>query len=330
MVADHDVEMAWTKRRPAREGTVWDDTSGGCCTASTWPQGRLFPRSRHGTNVLTRSGSRRLRRAARRRRRPDPRYAGKVRAPHLDDGTVSRAGGHRARPAMMQLNAGGCDPPDAFTTAASPAKRRRERTLYRYQPPTPCGYGDRQSASETAWCGTRTGTHGSSSRRRLEGESTGPNTTRRGARWRSRPAFEVFTRSRGFPTASRAMRTDCMWLNVLGGGAAGGSRQRTPARRGTSEGREAPPVLSAGPASDTLFITTARRSLRAVGDRAARGAIFALAVEHARNSPRAGGAPDRRQLTGGLRAGIRRAVGPVAALGVTLPAGPVDPVLGDV
>ena len=95
-----------------------------------------------------------------------------------------------------------------------------------------------------------------------------------------RPAFDV-SRFEGIPDGIEIDADDCLWVTFWRGGAV---------RRFTASGRllhDVPlPVRRAtscclgGPRLSTLFITTARRSLRAGGDpEPLGGAIFALAVD---------------------------------------------------
>jgi sugar lactone lactonase YvrE len=282
MAADHDVEMAWPSADQLDEGPVWDDrrqllyrvdlAAGAVLSldldAGTerryeigCPVGCVALRA-DGDGLLLglQDGFGRL---------------------DLDDGTVSRLAAIEHDTALMQLNDGGCDPVGRFYAGsisrdASPGTG----TLYRYQPPDAVralvtGIG---VSNGMTWdsAGT-TFFFVDSLERRVDRFRYDPA---RGTLADRRPAFDV-SRFEGIPDGIEIDADDCLWVTFWRGGAvrrftASGrllDDVRLPVRRATS-------CCLGGPGLSTLFITTARRSLRTAGDlEPLGGAIFALAVD---------------------------------------------------
>ena len=198
----------------------------------------------------------------------------------LDDGTVSLLAVIEHDTALMQLNDGGCDPAGRFYAGsisrdASPGMG----TLYRYEPPggvraLVTGIG---VSNGMAWdCAGTTFFFVDSLERRVDRFRYDPAG---GALADRRPAFDV-SRFEGIPDGIEIDADDCLWVAFWRGGAvrrftAGGrllEEVRLPVRRVTS-------CCLGGPHLSTLFITTARRSLRAAGDaEPLGGAIFSLTV----------------------------------------------------
>jgi sugar lactone lactonase YvrE len=201
---------------------------------------------------------------------------------HLDvaDGTVRMLARLHHDTALMQLNDGGCDPAGRFYAGsisrdASPGAG----VLYRYQPPDGvsallAGLG---VSNGMAWDSAATTFYfvDSLERRvdRFRYEPADGTLTDR------RPAFDV-SGFEGIPDGIEIDADDCLWVAFWRGGAvrrftADGrllEEVRLPVRRTTS-------CCLGGPGLSTLFVTTARRSLRAAGDpEPLGGAIFALTV----------------------------------------------------
>ncbi len=281
MVANLDVEMAWRSADLLGEGPVWDDrrrllyrvdlVAGAVLSldldAGTerryeigCPVGCVALRD-DGDGLLLglQGGFARL---------------------DLDDGTVRLLAAVEHDTALMQLNDGGCDPAGRFHAGsisrdASPGTG----TLYRYQPPDGVralltGIG---VSNGMAW--DRAGStffFVDSAKQRVDRFRYDPA---EGTLADRRPAFDV-SQFEGIPDGIEIDADDCLWVTFWRGGAvrrftAGGrllDELRLPVRRATS-------CCLGGPDLSTLFITTARRSLRAVGDpEPLGGAIFALTV----------------------------------------------------
>ena len=198
----------------------------------------------------------------------------------LGDGLVSMLAPAGHDTALMQLNDGGCDPAGRFhagsiTRDASPGAG----VLYRYQPP------GRVRALVTG-IGVSNG---------MAWDSAGTtfffvdSLTRRVDRFRYDPAdgtladrqlaFDV-SGFEGIPDGIEIDAEDCLWVTFWRGGTV---------RRFTADGRLLHEVLVpvrrttscclGGPDLSTLFVTTARRSLRAAGDpEPLGGAVFAVRV----------------------------------------------------
>lgn len=198
----------------------------------------------------------------------------------LDDGTVNLLAAVEHDTALMQLNDGGCDPAGRFYAGsiardASPGLG----ALYRYEPPGAVralvtGIG---VSNGMAWdsAGT-TFFFVDSIEQRVDRFRYDPEG---GALADRQPAFDV-SEFEGIPDGIEIDAEDCLWVAFWRGGAvrrftAGGrllDELRLPVRRATS-------CCLGGADLSTLFITTARRSLRAVGDpEPLGGAIFALTV----------------------------------------------------
>jgi sugar lactone lactonase YvrE len=198
----------------------------------------------------------------------------------LDNGAVRLLAAVEHDTALMQLNDGGCDLAGRFHAGsisrdASPGTG----TLYRYQPPDGVralltGIG---VSNGMAW--DRAGStffFVDSAKQRVDRFRYDPA---EGTLADRRPAFDV-SPFEGIPDGIEIDADDCLWVTFWRGGAvrrftAGGrllDELRLPVRRATS-------CCLGGPDLSTLFITTARRSLRAVGDpEPLGGAIFALTV----------------------------------------------------
>jgi sugar lactone lactonase YvrE len=198
----------------------------------------------------------------------------------LDDGTVKLLAAVEHDTALMQLNDGGCDPAGRFYAGsisrdASPGLG----ALYRYEPPGAVralvtGIG---VSNGMAWdsAGT-TFFFVDSIEQRVDRFRYDPAV---GALADRQPAFDV-SEFEGIPDGIEIDAEDCLWVAFWRGGAvrrftAGGrmlEEVRLPVRRATS-------CCLGGPHLSTLFITTARRSLRAAGDpEPLGGAIFSLTV----------------------------------------------------
>jgi sugar lactone lactonase YvrE len=281
MVANLDVEMAWRSADLLGEGPIWDDrrrllyrvdlVAGAVLSLNLdagterryeigCPVGCVALRD-DGDGLLLglQEGFARL---------------------DLDDGTVRLLAAIEHDTALMQLNDGGCDPAGRFhagsiSSDASPGTG----TLYRYQPPDGvrallAGIG---VSNGMAW--DRAGStffFVDSAKQRVDRFRYDPA---EGTLADRRPAFDV-SRFEGIPDGIEIDSDDCLWVTFWRGGAVrrftGGGRLldelRLPVRRATS-------CCLGGPDLSTLFITTARRSLRAVGDpEPLGGAIFALTV----------------------------------------------------
>lgn len=280
-MANHNAEVAWRSADQLGEGPVWDDRrhllyrvdpvagavfslDPGAGTERRYeigcPIGCLALRD-DGDGLLLglRDGFGRL---------------------DLDDGTVNLVAAVEHDTALMQLNDGGCDPAGRFYAGsiardASPGLG----TLYRYEPPGAVsalvtGIG---VSNGMAWdsAGTTFFFVDSLEQRvdRFRYDPAGGTLADR------QPAFDV-SEFEGIPDGIEIDAEDCLWVAFWRGGAvrrftAGGrmlEEVRLPVRRTTS-------CCLGGPNLSTLFITTARRSLRAVGDpEPLGGAIFSLTV----------------------------------------------------
>jgi sugar lactone lactonase YvrE len=199
----------------------------------------------------------------------------------LDDGTVSLLAAIEHDTALMQLNDGACDPAGRFYAGSIPRDASPGKgTLYRYQPP----HGVRALvtgigvSNGMAWdsAGARF-FFVDSLERRVDRFRYDPAA---GTLADRRPAFDVSV-FEGIPDGIEIDAEDCLWVTFWRGGAvrrftAGGrllDEVRLPVRRTTS-------CCLGGPDLSTLFITTARRSLRTAADpEPLGGAVFALTVD---------------------------------------------------
>src|SRR6266853_2730632 len=196
----------------------------------------------------------------------------------LVDGTVSLLAAIEHDTALMQLNDGACDPAGRFYAGSIPRDASPGKgTLYRYQPP----HGVRALvtgigvSNGMAWdsAGT-TFFFVDSLERRVDRFRYDPAA---GTLADRRPAFDVSV-FEGIPDGIEIDADDCLWVTFWRGGAvrrftADGrllDEVRLPVRRATS-------CCLGGPDLSTLFITTARRSLRTAADpEPLGGAVFAL------------------------------------------------------
>jgi sugar lactone lactonase YvrE len=278
-VPQRSAEVAWRSADQLGEGPVWDDwgrllyrvdvVAGAvlCLDLDSGSERRYATGSPVGCLALPEDGDGLL-----------LGLAGGFGHLSLDDGTVSLLAEIGHDTARMQLNDGGCDPAGRFHSGsicrdASPGKG----VLYRYQPPgavrslvTGIGVSNGMawdSAGTTLFFVDSPG-------RRVDRFRYDPAD---GTLADRRPAFDV-SPFEGIPDGIEIDADDCLWVTFWRGGAvrrfaAGGrllEEVRVPARRTTS-------CCLGGTELRTLFITTARRSLRGTGDpEPLGGAIFAV------------------------------------------------------
>jgi sugar lactone lactonase YvrE len=202
---------------------------------------------------------------------------------HLDlgDGTVRLLAPVGHDTTLMQLNDGGCDPAGRFYAGsiswdASPGAG----VLYRYRPPDDvCALLSGIGVSNgMAWDSAGTTFYFVDSlERRVDRFRYEPAD---GTLADRRPAFDL-SGFEGIPDGIEIDAEDCLWVAFWRGGAVrrftGDGRLldavQLPVRRTTS-------CCLGGPRLSTLFITTARRSLRRAGEpEPLGGAIFAIGVD---------------------------------------------------